>query len=322
MTGLSDADAAMTKDPPIVFIHNGDSWFLPFALEQAALASPGSKIHLLGDARSTAGGMGEDLVGLESSEAARFRMAYRHLSPNPPEFELICFLRWFYLLEFMKREGLEEALYFDSDVLLYSPGHLLKEQVRRQGKDCGLVFPEQSTESYIWTAAGHVSYWRIEALSRFRDYCLRMYEDPTCFAQLEKAMEYRRSVGWRPGISDMTALYRFADENAGRVHNFGRIHEDGVIDNNLSESMNFLPDEYEMKGGTKRVELQDRRPILFPRTGKPVLAHALHFQGARKKLMPKYYTGASFPGKLRSELRLAVRAAPKRFRNWLLGRNH
>ena len=313
----------MSSEPSIVLIHSGESWYLPFTLQQARKAGRGSDVFLIGDGANAGQGIGSvDIESLENSRSRKFREVYRHSSPNPVKFEIGCFLRWFFLLEFMEREGLDDAAYLDSDVLLYAPASMLRERVLDAGKICGMVFPKQNSDSPRRSAAGHVSYWRKDALRSFCDTCLQFYENEEVFSSYERFMEARRKTGVRAGICDMTALYHFSNERPDLVHNFGEIHRGCVIDNNVGEASNFLPGEFEMSSGMKRVMFRDGSPYLQAIVGLPVRALALHFQGPSKKKMTRYYTGDGFPGKFRSEFRLWMRAAPKRLRNRLLRKSN
>lgn len=309
------------SNPPIVFIHTGTSsaWFLEFALQQAKHASPGSKVFLLGD---RPGGPGVEFRALDRSQsgAARFSKVYKHLSGNPYAYELFCFTRWFHLLDFMVREGFEDSCYFDSDVLLYDSAEALRTRVRDEHGSCGFIIPGFVHSGPPW-ACGHASYWTREALEVFCNSMLEMFENAGRLAAVEGMIAQCRAAGPAGGLCDMTALHYFAEDHPELVHNLAERRNGGVVDNNIAESANLLRDEYEMLKAIKHINFVGGMPQLLARDGEQVTAHALHFQGPRKKLMPRYYTGGPFPGKRRAEARLALRAAPKKFRNWLLRKN-
>jgi len=49
-----------------------------------------------------------------------FSNVYKHLSTNDYNFELMCFNRWFILLNYMKAKNINMCFHIDSDVLLFS----------------------------------------------------------------------------------------------------------------------------------------------------------------------------------------------------------
>jgi len=306
------------SSPPIVFIHTGTAgaWFLDFSLQQARHASPGSKVFLLGD-RASGPGVEFRRIDRSNKRVERFSKAYKHLSGNPYGYELFCFTRWFHLLDLMVREGFTDSCYFDSDVLLYGSTEVLQTRVRETHKSCGFIIPGYDHSGPPW-ACGHASYWTRDALECFCNSALELFENADRLAAVEAMITQCRAAGPSGGLCDMTALHYFAEEHPGLVHNLAERWSGGTVDNNISESANLLRGEYQMSNSIKQIDFIDGMPQLLARDGQQVAAHALHFQGPRKKLMPRFYTGGPFPGKRRAEARLALRAAPKKFRNWLL----
>ncbi|MFT3990116.1 MAG: hypothetical protein QM680_01780 [Luteolibacter sp.] len=303
---------------PIVFIHRGKSWFLPYALYQARHSNPTRPVFLLGDGNAPEGIPAVDSQSLESDLSQKFRSVFKPMSPNPPEFELMCYLRWFYLLKFLEQHDLEEAFYFDSDVLVYDDCEKVRQAVLSQNLQCGLSIPEQSFDSYTWTACGHASYWRISILRDFCEFCVRSYTDESYLELYGQKIRWQKSQGIRGGICDMTTLYLFWVERSGEIANLARISGNMVVDHNVVCSGNSIPDEYSHEHGIKRIIFEEGMPYFTTQADrKPVLAHSIHFQGARKKLMPRYYTGGDFPGKFSNELRMNLRSAPKRFGKWI-----
>ena len=103
----------------------------------------------------------------------------------------------------------------------------------------------------------------------------------------------------------MTILYFFWRENVSRITNLAIARENGVFDNNINRTMNYLNEEYLAADNMKTVEFDSGRPTLF-RAGSardPVRAQALHFQGQAKGYMPLYYRGEHFRGKTVSDLK-------------------
>ena len=88
---------------PIIFFHLGNPEFLGHSLNQARCKN--SRIILLGDETN----QGYDFVehymfnDYLDTQAKDFIDVYDHLSTNNRQFELVCFLRWFAIKNFVKK---------------------------------------------------------------------------------------------------------------------------------------------------------------------------------------------------------------------------
>jgi len=286
---------------PIVFVHKGDSWYLPFALYQAAGRKQEQPVFLLGGGQRPWRGITQ--VSLDEFEAMpsvrRFRATYVHRSTNSIEFELFCWLRWFLLLAFMKTVDLKEVVYLDSDVLLLTRADRLVDMYGARNAGCAAFVPSQDHESMLWCASGHVSYWTVEALEQF---CLFA---ETSFSDWQLLSEYERKWRWHcetktpGGVCDMNGLYWFWKLNPGRVANFAERNDAGVVDRTMGASANFRDQEYLMRRGVKKTVFLKKQPSFVTSSGRDqIRALALHFQGWTKDLMPFYYRGPRFSGKL------------------------
>ena len=282
----------------IVFFHRGSSWYLPYVLYQARHASPDSPVALIGQDVDVPG---ITTVGLDrfAGEAgiSEFTRSYRHLSGNGYEYELYCYLRWFYLLHYMRESGLSAALYLDSDALLFSP---LEEIQTWLGEGCGcaLSVPAQSHESRYWCASGHASYWTLPELESFCAFALESYRDEQLLAQYED----KRSSYSAEGVSDMTTLYLFWRTRAAGAVNSAIRRNGAVIDHNLNLASNYEANEYVTAFDRKKVAIVDRKALIQAQGAQePVTAHILHCQGRAKAWIPLFYQGPDFEGKRASD---------------------
>jgi hypothetical protein len=288
----------------VVFIHGGYSPYLEFSLRQARAADPGADLLLLGDAANDR----FPFLRHVDASAPAFRAAaepvarvYEHWSTNRRAFELACFQRWFLLRALMEREGLDDALVLDSDVMLYAS----EEEVRRTwlgGKVLGVCWPNHQYR-FRWGASPHVSYWTAETVGAFCDFILAGYTDPALRARYLEKWHHHLATGTFGSICDMTALYFFAQQYpAERVAWFTEVQRapDGPVtcDDNVNLPENAEPDEYRMAGPIKEVTWDAAgRPLGYNvRLGQRVRFHALHFQGKAKEFMPAHYRGQPFRG--------------------------
>src|ERR1700733_14627497 len=146
--------AIMSTVTPIVIFHKGRTWYLPYVLHQAQVACPSSEVMLASEIPVP----GFPLLPLNNFEnikrAATFRRCYQHMSTNPQAYELFCYLRWFYLLEYMELRGLQRVLHLDSDFLLYCSMEELAFSHPVRSGEAGPSIPAQSHESLAWLRRG------------------------------------------------------------------------------------------------------------------------------------------------------------------------
>jgi hypothetical protein len=310
----------MPQSTQIAFIHRGNSWYLPYVIRQAAyVARSECAIALLSDRKQS--GIGTVQLGsLENTKAERFLNCYEHMSNNPHGFEEFCFLRWFYLLEYMRRESIDNVFHVDSDVLLYSSTNEI-QRVHNDLAGCALIIPDQDHESYTWCVSGHISYWNISYLERFCDFVIKTYEDPRYLAMYKEKWAWHSNTGTPGGICDMTTLYLFWRENRSSITNFAADKRGTVFDSNVSSSMNKYVNEYVMEDGLKKIAFIDESQPVFYKTeapSDPIRVHGIHFQGGAKQYIPHYYTAKKSlrmrTDKLRRRLSLRRRAMELRSR--------
>jgi hypothetical protein len=295
----------MNSQTPIVFIHRGNSWYLPYVLSQAKFSNPTSNITLIGDdlalqaVQGIKGIHSESLDKLESDSINSFRQKYSHMSSNSEEFELFCWLRWFYLLEYMRRHHIETAFHCDSDVLLYNSIGNIKERYNlKKNSACGFLIQKQSFDSFYWCASAHVSYWSNDLLKEFCEFSINSFAKSKFLDLYKEKFNYHLTEKKPGGICDMTTLYLFWKWNEDRIENLAVNHNANVIDNNINTGSNYDSDEYavELNRGIKKVKFIRGCPFFFAsdNSGTLVRVHALHFQGGAKLYIKEFLTYMPF----------------------------
>jgi hypothetical protein len=213
------------------------------------------------------------------------------MSTNSETFELFCYLRWFYLLDYMEMRGVDRVLHLDSDVLLYGSMEELMRTYPLGPGAAGFSIPDQAHESLRWVASAHVGLFTVEALRRFCDFAIATFAEERWLSQYRQKWE---NYGYG-GICDMTTLYFFWREHPEAVVNLVEERNGAVIDLNINLAANGRDEEYQVRDGVKRVELGHGPPTIFRMDGRPVRALALHFQGGSKPQIRRYYQGPLFP---------------------------
>ena len=294
----------LTTDTQIIIFHRNWSWYLPYVLHQARATCPRSEVLLIGEVAVP----GFPLLPLNSfvnsKRANAFQRCYQHMSTNSEAYELFCYLRWFYLLDYMEARGLERALHLDSDFLLYGSMEELARSHPVDAGQSGFSIPDEPHESLVWLASGHIALFTVEALRRFCDFAAATFTEERWLSQYRYKWQYH-GVSRPGGICDMTTLYFFYREHPEAVVNFAEERDGAVFDRQFNLAANHSKDEYQLWNGVKRVELGRGPPTIFRTDGRPVRALGFHFQGGNKLQIPHYYLGPSFPGKTLSDLQAA-----------------
>lgn len=305
----------------VVLIHHGRSWYLAYALNQAAAVSGSASVTLIREGGPHSVGVGAPASKHPGSvRAVEFQNRYVHMSKGDFDYELFCFLRWFYLLDYMEEKHLDAAVYLDSDVLLFTSVEEIAATFHGTDYTCGLSIPIQSFDSLRWAASGHASFWKREGLEAFCDFLLSSYTDERYLAMYRDKWSWHQRTAKPGGVTDMTALYLFSLKEKQQVANLAAVCGGGVFDHNINDSSNNEQDEYEMAGGRKSVKFIDGKPMLT-RSNSDVMvrAHALHLQGGAKNFIPFYYQGEQFPARRVLDSYAALRRMGQRGKR-LIGR--
>jgi hypothetical protein len=273
----------------IVFIHEGNSWYLFYTLWQAKQTNPKSKIILLGDQDNKYYQWLLDIdhysIQSYSSYAKTSLKNYRHLSTNGEDFEKFCIARWFVLCEFLRQHPeIPSCVYLDSDVLVYD----------------SLEKPSKELANFGMTMASYSAHTNfINDLSFLEEFCnfiYRHYEESHLVHWLEMHyQEFVSQVG-SGGISDMTFLHKFRSENPDRMGTIlnplkGHNHSVYAFD----EGLNSPDGNYEICNGLKNIQWIDKLPHCkhLP-SQKLTMFYTLHFQGNSKSKI-RYYLASQDP---------------------------
>lgn len=271
---------------PIITIHRGYASYLTLALLQAKITNPESEIILLGDQENQF----LDFVRhepidryFEKAQAFEPHYAKKHRSPNPYEYELFCFQRWFILMEFMQAHGIDQCVHLDSDVMLYAD---LSQEAKK-------------FDAFEFTlsnrGSGHTSFLKMAGLEKLCQLLMQAYTCEATFAEVEEVVRQRDEEKLRRniprdrigGVSDMCLLGLFYRKYTDAIGLTSEIIDGSVYDININVSRGF-----EMQDGMKHIRWVEGQPVCqHLELGKDIRFNSLHFQGAAKQHMAKYFTG-------------------------------
>lgn len=239
--------------------------------------------------RESAALAGEPLLVLSGTDAGpayeRFCRSYVHLSSNSPEFEKICFRRYFLLARFLEsRPDVREFVLIDSDVLLFQGAGPHIARIAGKADFSGSYM--QSTEGWNpCQISPHVSYWTANGLRRFVASVLDSYATPSGRRKLREIAARFAARDVRGGVSDMTLLYLWAHAT-GNDAPINQVLDGTVIDHNINGTHNLVRQEFKVLGGAKRIAYSNGTAWLTSTAGDMTRVVALHFQGSAKMAMP------------------------------------
>jgi hypothetical protein len=269
----------------VVFIHFGWSDYLRHSLGRASAAAAGRPVYLIGDRPPPADVTGIRFVPMDSLAPGwqRFVASYRHLSTQPYAAELRCWQRWWLLLALQEREAIRTVLHLDSDALLFAPPPRIAPDNLPHG--FALCVPSWADDDLQWAASGHCSVWSLDALRGFCDFATTIFDKPTTAEVLARKWAWHQERRLPGGVTDMSGLYLFWAGH-GRPTSLTRARSEGVVDDNLNTTSNFLRDEY--IGGWRHKSLAFLKgggPLLLPTLGGRIPVLVLHCQGVAKPIM-------------------------------------
>jgi len=264
-----------TKEAPcIIYFHEGFSPYLPFALSQARRSNPSARIILLGDSQNRFQGIQYEhhLLSDYDGRHQEFSECYRHFHSGHLGDERRCIERWVYLNEFLKKQKIEEFLFLDSDMLLFS--------------DIGEILPKCKG----YDAAGAPMFWAFcyflkkNLVADFTDWIFQQYRNPTVIKKWDAA--FRRHLAGEKEqaaiIEDMALAKMFIEEREIRVLDLthptnGKIVDSGRFGGAFQHKKKDVDILFQQEAGG---------PVETVVAGRTVLLAAVHAAGFYKNHVP------------------------------------
>jgi hypothetical protein len=270
------------KNFPIVFFHKGDSWYLKYTLSQARYHHPNSEVYLLGDASNSHYPFVTHVdMSRYEIRTLQFRRLYQHRNNSTPfEYELFCFLRWFYVLGLAREKQWNGFIYLDSDVLVFA-----------NFENVETLFNSYSIAN---TGAGvgvpaFTFFKDCQAIEDFCAYQVRSYCEPALMDRLAgwwTNFQEKKGIG---GICDMTLFDFYFKDNPEITGKLDKVGLTG-FDNSISTKAG-----YESQGDIKKVYWKKQYPYFkWLETGELVQFVNIHYQGSYKYLIPGHYNAGGF----------------------------
>jgi hypothetical protein len=271
----NDPQGSARASPCIIYFHEGFSPYLPFTLWQACKSNPDARIILLGDSENQIQGIPYEhhLLSDFKSRHQEFLESYRHFHPGHLGDERRCIERWIYLSEFLEKQQIEEFLFLDSDMLLFSD--IREILLTTQGYD----------------AAGAPMFWAFcfflkkNLVGNFTDWIFQQYRNPAVIEKWRAA--FRRHLAGEKEqagiIQDMALAKMFIEEKGIRVLDLTQPANGKIVDSGRLGGA--------FQHGRKDVDILFQQEVIG---GITLALAAVHVAGFYKNHIPGL-TGWSWP---------------------------
>jgi hypothetical protein len=267
---------------PIIFFHYGNSDYLKYSLKQARYFNPHSPVYLLGDDSNNRYNFITHIPADKyKKETESFTAVYRHLSTNSRDYELNCFLRWFYISAFCREHNIGPFIYLDSDVLLF-------QDITEMAPSFKNAAIANTCDTMGMPAFTYFSDQK--AIQDFCDFLIDAYSTPNAAERLDAFYTpFATDPAMMGGVCDMTLFHFYFADHPGKTLKIDLI-DDLAVDTSINSS-----DGYEMENGSKKIYWQNNLPYgKNIATGKLVRFATLHYQGNAKDTMRRHYKAGGY----------------------------
>lgn len=266
---------------PVVFLHlKSANSVNKKVIEQA---EKGNKVFLIGDnyTRGLVTSPDESFVDINQvidDDFMEFTRLYDHLSTNPKNVELFCFVRWFAIKKFMEVFEYDRIFYADTDVMVYCD---VTEEEKKY---------EQFDMTLIHRCCGSTSFISKTAINDFCSFMLDIYRDKEghSYGELLNKFSNMQKHNKDGGVCDMTLLemFHYADSAGGgpcKVGEMTHVIDNSTFDHNINVDDGGV---YDHNGHHKNIIFEDGIPYCFhKKLDRLVKFNALHYQGPAKQLL-------------------------------------
>ena len=205
----------------------------------------------------------------------RLDRIYIHKNTCSREFNLFNIKRWFYILEFVKRNNITNFMCTDWDVVFFC-------DIDKEGK---------RFKRYDFTVNNKISlglsFWNNTiALQDFVRFILRVYSNQKSTEAIRVLSHYenRRKAKKPGGVCDMTFAGRFASDSGYKTIDTYDIHDNSIFDNNIKIVDGWQADKM---SGLKNIFFENGNAYCFNTKSKTnVRFNCTHLFGGYKSRIP------------------------------------
>lgn len=271
---------------PVIIYHEGNQEYLKVCIEHTKRYN--KRVILIGD-ESNRGLCDEWYSASDLEKGSRwkeFLCYFENFSFYDDTFAQQIFKRLFLIENLIKQENIERFALLDSDVLIYIN---FSEVAYVQEYDMGCCTIKQGYEQYRWVTNIGISFFSIEALSDFIDFCIKEYKDNK--EELLKKWEWHKKTKTPGGVGEMPLAYLWGRCTNKKIINLANTTgEYGLYENALNTDVVYGDVKYKMNNflRIKKIKYIQHHPYYIREDGKLDKVDGLHFSTVTKKYMKSY----------------------------------
>jgi hypothetical protein len=280
---------------PIVIYHIGTQRYF---LNSVRINSLKNKVYVIGDQTNNVFQNNPNVQHINQSELFNpeiedFQKVFVNYSSNSAQFELGCFLRFFYLKELITKYNLNRIFHVDSDCIVFDNLTELFAKLPQIKIGYSIQTLSQKKNPYHMVGCIHNALLNLDFLTKFIELCFDIYKRKSRFELIEPKINYHKT---HPGgICDMTVLYLFYSTNImdKTLTNFNDIFiidgEPCTFDHNINDSYGFEGDKTYLMENNKKIIIKNNNSY-YAKTikGEYIRLLSIHFQGGSKLLLEKF----------------------------------
>lgn len=267
---------------PIVVIHKGAQPYVEKALQITRKTN--RLVYLLGDDSNkhfakTCDIQHIPIKSLEvSKEQSKFIQKFVNYSTNPRDYELICFLRVFWLEEFMKKFKYERVFHLDSDCIL-----LYDISTYKFTEEIAYSINNNFDNEFRMASSIHNGLLNVEFVTKFIELCNDIYVNKSKFNLIQGKINYHTTNNIPGGICDMTLYYLLMKEGL-KIQPLNVEHDGYVFINNINGSEGS-DSKTQYEKGKFTIKITDKNKIYDTIHKKHSTLFSIHYQGGAKSIL-------------------------------------
>jgi len=277
---------------PVVIIHLGNQDYFQDCVK---VNSKTNKVYVIGDhTNQTISNQYPNVVHIDQNtlitqEINLFRQQFFNYSSNSVPFELICFLRIFYLKRFLEVYPFKRVFHVDSDCVVF---HNVNDLFQALPENTDIAYSKMINENpYDMVGCVHNAFLTRHFCEVFVQLCFDIYVDKSKFVLIEPKIQWHLQNKKPGGICDMTLYYLMFSQNLVDVYDLNTLieyqGETSTFDHNISISYGYAGDAtYEMGKNLKNIKIMNGAAYAMDSTTrKLVRLLTIHFSGTAKRVL-------------------------------------
>ena len=224
---------------------------------------------------------------LYSFDINEFKKYFINYSTNSYDYELNCFLRVFYLKNFLEKTGYKKVFHTDSDCVIFDNiNSIITDNI-----DIAYSIQKNINNIHHMVGSIHNSLLNLYFCNKFIELCFDIYKNKSKYYLIEPKITWHKKNNSGGGICDMTLYYLIYSEkiinNITDLNDILYINNENIIfDHQLSNSYGFNGiNTYKIINGIKELIKNNNKYYFITTNNELIRTFSIHFQGDSKKYL-------------------------------------